>query len=379
MKKTIYIAAAALLLSTLAFSQDSPIFKRKYIKTDKRQQLQGLTEKVAPAGADVLMIEDSEETWIKKRVQISNLPAGGGGETNTHSSDGGGLALTAATPKVGVDLRLVSFAAADFNVAADLFSIDDVNWASQAELEAQDTCSEITNCTPSAITGTGVTYEQLATNSDIGFGAAQVPQGSAVCQSDGTNCDATQAELDAQDECSEITNCTPSAIIGTGVTYEQLSTNSDIGFGAAQVPQGSLAAPLANPALTGDPTAPTPAVTDSDTSIATSDMVDRKPTQECKTIENLVAADDDVLIWVPRANLTVTAVACQSSAAATVVLEDYGGTAIETIVCETDGALAWDVSMSGTATLIAGEVIRMDTTSESTPTWTMVCLEWRND
>lgn len=46
------------------------------------------------------------------------------GEVNTHSSDGGGLALTAATPKVGVDLRLVSLAAADFDVAADLVTID---------------------------------------------------------------------------------------------------------------------------------------------------------------------------------------------------------------------------------------------------------------
>lgn len=37
-----------------------------------------------------------------------------GGETNTHSSDGGGtFALTAATPKVGVDLRLISVSNGD--------------------------------------------------------------------------------------------------------------------------------------------------------------------------------------------------------------------------------------------------------------------------
>ena len=58
----------------------------------------------------------------------------GGGEANTHSSDGGGLALTAATPKVGVDLRLVSLAAADFDLAADLFTIDDTKWAKDSEL-----------------------------------------------------------------------------------------------------------------------------------------------------------------------------------------------------------------------------------------------------
>lgn len=168
-------------------------------------------------------------------------------------------------------------------------------------------------------------------------------------------------------------------ITSAGVTYENLSANSDIGFGASQVPQGSLTAPLASPALTGDPTAPTASTGDSDTSIATTDFVDRRTQQECKTIESLVAADDDVLMWIPRVNITVTAVSCQSDAAATVVLEDYGGTSIETIVCETDGAVAWDSSMSGTATLSAGEVMRMDTTSESTPTWTMVCWTYTND
>ena len=45
------------------------------------------------------------------------------------------------------------------------------------------------------------------------------------------------------------------AITSTGVTYENLDTNSDVGFGAAQVPQGSLAAPLASPAFTGAATA----------------------------------------------------------------------------------------------------------------------------
>jgi hypothetical protein len=77
--------------------------------------------------------------------------------------------------------------------------------------------------------------------------------------------------------------------------------------------------------------------------------------------------------------VTIKAVACQSSAAATVVLEDYGGLAIETIVCETDGDIAWDTTISGTANLVPGEVMRMDTTSESTPTWTMVCFAWTND
>ena len=58
----------------------------------------------------------------------------GGGETNTHSSEAGGLGLTAATPKVGVDLRLIALDAADFDRTGDVASIDDSKWAKDSEL-----------------------------------------------------------------------------------------------------------------------------------------------------------------------------------------------------------------------------------------------------
>ena len=61
-------------------------------------------------------------------------PGSGGGEANTISSLGGALALTAATPKSGVDLRVISALAADFNLAADVLSIDDATWLNEAEL-----------------------------------------------------------------------------------------------------------------------------------------------------------------------------------------------------------------------------------------------------
>ena len=51
------------------------------------------------------------------------VTSGGSGEINTASNLGGGLANYST--KVGVDLRFNSFAAADFNLAANLISIDD--------------------------------------------------------------------------------------------------------------------------------------------------------------------------------------------------------------------------------------------------------------
>lgn len=56
-----------------------------------------LTEKVVPVAADLLVIEDSADSNNKKRVQIGNLPSGGGGlsivETSftTASIAGGGF------------------------------------------------------------------------------------------------------------------------------------------------------------------------------------------------------------------------------------------------------------------------------------------------
>lgn len=45
-------------------------------------EITALTEKVTPVSADVLIIEDSANGNIKRKVQISNLPSGGGGATN---------------------------------------------------------------------------------------------------------------------------------------------------------------------------------------------------------------------------------------------------------------------------------------------------------
>ncbi len=59
------------------------------------------------------------------------------------------------------------------------------------------------------------------------------------------------------------------------VTYENLNANGDIGFGPSQVPEGTLAAPLDGPGLTGDPTrAVDPLELDSDQSIPTTNWVD---------------------------------------------------------------------------------------------------------
>lgn len=62
------------------------------------------------------------------------IAATGTGETNTASNLGGGLANFDS--KVAEDLRFNSFAAADFDLASNLISIDDTKWAKDSELHA---------------------------------------------------------------------------------------------------------------------------------------------------------------------------------------------------------------------------------------------------
>lgn len=44
-------------------------------------EIAAVTEKASPVSADLLLIEDSADSNAKKRVQIGNLPGGGGGLT----------------------------------------------------------------------------------------------------------------------------------------------------------------------------------------------------------------------------------------------------------------------------------------------------------
>ena len=68
------------LESTLSITQ-SQISDLDHTDTDAihdnvADEIHLITEKVTPVGADVLVIEDSVASWAKKRVQITNLPAG---------------------------------------------------------------------------------------------------------------------------------------------------------------------------------------------------------------------------------------------------------------------------------------------------------------
>ena len=73
------------------------------IHDNEAGEINAITEKGTPASGDWLLIEDSADSNNKKKVQVGNLPTGGGGEANTASSQGSGTSVY--YQKSGIDLQ----------------------------------------------------------------------------------------------------------------------------------------------------------------------------------------------------------------------------------------------------------------------------------
>lgn len=72
-------------------------------------EISAITEKATPVSGDLIIIEDSADSNNKKRVQVGNLPTGGGGEANTGSNVGiAGVGVFDG--KVGIDLQFKNVA-----------------------------------------------------------------------------------------------------------------------------------------------------------------------------------------------------------------------------------------------------------------------------
>lgn len=120
-----------------------------------------ITEKTTPASADILIIEDSAAANSKKKVQIGNLPTGGGGEANTGSNQGtDGVGVYDA--KVGIDLQFRNIAPASNKVTVVLNGKDvDIDIA-EAQINHNNLAGYVAN------EHLDWTQDQGATNIDSG-------------------------------------------------------------------------------------------------------------------------------------------------------------------------------------------------------------------
>lgn len=84
-----------------------------------------VTEKTTPVSGDFILIEDSTAGNVKKRVQIGNLPTGGGGEANTSTNQGtDGVGVFDTKSGVELQFRNVAPASARITVALNVKDID---------------------------------------------------------------------------------------------------------------------------------------------------------------------------------------------------------------------------------------------------------------
>lgn len=103
-------AKKRIAISTLPSTPDTDA-----IHKSTASEIHGLTNKATPIGADEIVIEDSAASWAKKRVAISTLPTGSGDSDAIHKSVAGEIdGLTAKSTPVGADELVIEDSAASW-------------------------------------------------------------------------------------------------------------------------------------------------------------------------------------------------------------------------------------------------------------------------
>lgn len=136
---------AILLLFVLALPVAGQVTPGPGLFGDRRFRAPVASEAALPASGQLGEVRLTLDTLLlyawDGTVWVAVSGGGGSGEANTASNLGGGLASFSV--KVGEDLRFNSFAAADFDLAANLISIDPLKWAELADLPTDTNASTI--------------------------------------------------------------------------------------------------------------------------------------------------------------------------------------------------------------------------------------------
>ena len=198
------------------------------------------------------------------------------GEANTASNLGGGLANYSG--KVSVDLQFNSFATADFDLAANVISIDDATWFSEADMTA-------------AIGSTVQAYDV-----DLTTWAGITPSANAQSLVGAANYAAMRTLLDLEAG-------TDFYSIAAADTAFEGELNNSAGLRAALSDESGTGAAIFAGGAIGAATATTPAANDNDTSVATTAALQTELTAyatDTVTFTNkTIDADNNTIVDVP--------------------------------------------------------------------------------
>lgn len=167
------------------------------------------------------------------RVTAKASGSGAGGEANTASNLGGGLANYST--KVGVDLRFNSFAAADFDLASNVISVDDTKWAQDVDLHSAVTLAgedyltlggqEIT-AAPIDLSGSHVTGALPAASVGNGLTDAQVVDALTISNAGDITLETTEAVTSGHASYDPVTDRLE---CGDGVAVDQYPSVAELG------------------------------------------------------------------------------------------------------------------------------------------------------
>lgn len=182
------------------------------IHDDTAGEIAAVTEKVTPVSADLLLIEDSAAANAKKRVQVGNLPGGGGGEANTGSNQGtDGVGVFDTKSVVDLQFRNVAPGSAKITTTLNVKDIDiDIAEAQLTHDHDGATGGGTIDHVDLASKGTN-THAQIDTH----LGAANPHSGSAA-----------SADLTAHTGASTGVHGATGSVVGTSDT--QTLTNKDL-------------------------------------------------------------------------------------------------------------------------------------------------------
>ena len=134
-------------------------------------EINAVSEKATPIGADLILIEDSADSNSKKRIQISNLPGGGGGDADAiHDNVAGEITAIASkgTPVNADTIVIEDSAAAD---AKKSVTIGNLPFAAPSHTHTESEISDLDHTDADALHDNVAGEISLITNKTTPIGA----------------------------------------------------------------------------------------------------------------------------------------------------------------------------------------------------------------